>query len=778
MNHAVPVEFTGAAESALSEELRELARQDLREAFADPRLEMVFVSRCYRGYSAVSPRSMILGVELRLRAGTRPGSGAPLPREFRAHVVKLGTPEGVGNDAAGWDDCTAGRDVASRVLVPPRECRLGSGRVAILYRDAYTLFGPDREESRPESLETVVDWAVCDDKPDPVSVERALAHVYTDLGRWFYHGAEAQRDPALDFYRKRLRQALGRWACPNPDTHMEGVVRHAELLERALGVDGPTRPGEFRRDRWRHELRRDAVWLLCGRDSPDDLRDALYLDPYEYVTWALSRSAIPPTLVGRAHGDLHARNVLLGVLRGEADYPAVFDYGEMRPDNVLAWDFAKMETELKVRLLPKLYRDAKAREALLARSWRARGQTAAVNVASDPAGRADRLEFAYQFENLLGDLTSDVQGRAFAESLQPPGGRRPFAGNEKVDRLLALLLRIRQEAALWLGYERGRQHDWRDEHGFALAVYGLATAKFDYEPLWSECALVSAGVATARLQQARDTIRRQVQDGRRCEDGYPSHRVPLALAHAAWKAGRTAEALPVLEEVRPLCEHAVPLQQEYALLLADLGRLHEGRQLLDPLRELSRVFGDHETLSRIGGLYKRGGDRRWADADIDARVVPESVRSMYGLARAAYEEAFELARHYYPGGNAATLALLLGDTASAAEHARAVIASCRGQAGRIPEGERFWVLVSEGEAWLVLGEARGAASSYRDALESLEPSQAKMAQTAHDQLCRLWYAVGDPVLDPVLAVFAKSRVWPHLRPGPLNNCGRKGPPPV
>jgi len=802
MNNGVPVQFTGAVESVLSEELRKLAEQDLLEVFADPRLEAIIVSRCYRGYSSVSRERIVLGVEVRLGEGAVPGSAGRRSREVRTYIVKLGTPEKVGSDMRGWENCTAGRDIASRILVPPRECRLASGRVAVLYRDAYTLFGPDREKSRPESLETVTEWAVMDDKPEPVSVERALAHIYTDLGRWFYPGSVPDRDRARAFYRERLRRALGRWVFPEPGTDLgPALALHTELLTKALSGDGTANPGEFARDRWRQELRRDAVWLLCGRDQPDDPRDAVYLDPYEYVAWALVHGAVPPTLVGHTHGDLHGRNVLLGVQRGEADYPAVFDYGEMGPDNVLAWDFVKMESELKVRLLPALYRDPRAREALLAgRSWRARGQTGAVNVASDTAGRADRLDFAYHFEKLLADLTADIQGRADAEHLHPPGGRRSVVGNEKLDRFLALLLRLRQEAALWLGYEFGRQHDWRDEYYFALAVYGLATAKFDYEPLWSECALVSAGVAAARLQQARDTIRRQVSDGRPLAEGYPSHRVPLAIAHALWKAGRYQEALDLfdgrsadeagsasppdgeepkareaLKGVRPLYDHAVPLQQEHALLLAEVGRLAEARQLLEPLRALCRVFGDHETLSRIGRLYKSSGDRHWATAGTTARELPAVVRSMYGLARKVYEEAFALNRHYFPGGNAATLALLLGDANAAGEHARGVVATCRELGDRAPEHERFWVLVSEGEAWLVLGQGKDAAAFYETALEHLEAAQVWMAQVAYNQLCRLWYALDDAVLGPVLQVFVGNRLWQHLQPGPLSNCGGKGP---
>src|SRR5262249_62023036 len=101
--------------------------------------------------------------------------------------------------------------------------------------------------------------------------------------------------------------ALGRWACPDADARLEAVVRHGELLNRALGAEDSTNPAEFGQDRWRQGLRRDALWLLCGRDAPDDPCDAVYLDPYEHVACAPAQRAVPPTLVGRAHGDLHGR---------------------------------------------------------------------------------------------------------------------------------------------------------------------------------------------------------------------------------------------------------------------------------------------------------------------------------------------------------------------------------------------------------------------------------------------------------------------------------------
>ena len=58
---------------------------------------------------------------------------------------------------------------------------------------------------------------------------------------------------------------------------------------------------------------------------------------------------IPRMLRGCAHGDLHGRNILVGIVRDQAMWPTVFDYEDMGPRNLIGWDFVKLETELKIR---------------------------------------------------------------------------------------------------------------------------------------------------------------------------------------------------------------------------------------------------------------------------------------------------------------------------------------------------------------------------------------------------------------------------------------------
>jgi hypothetical protein len=740
------VEFVGSAVTDTPEEVKGVVREELPVVF--PNAHAITVSRCFKGYAPVSGEKIVLGVGVREEGG------------FATHIVKLGTRKRVEPDYLGWQACIQGRDFASRIFVPVRPKGLKGGRFAVVYRDAYTFFnaGP-ADDSGSQSLEKVVGWAVHnDDRLDPLSAERAIAHLYIDLSRWFYNDARPDLGAAAAFYTRRLGDALEGWSRATAAPH-----RHRAAHER-------------------QELRRDAIWLFCGQDRSIPEGDALYLDAVEYVAWALATRGFPLTWVGRAHGDLHARNVLVGVQRGEVEYPAVFDYGSMSTGNVLAWDFAKLETELKVRLLPELIQEPSVQEVLDKASRDMKRAVPEPRPLSDPlsetAARAARLERLYQVENTLGKLTDRIQSRSLAEAAGPPGGRG-VTGHQKLDRLVAILLRIRQEAALALGFCRPPQAPghWRDEYYFAVAVYGLCNAKegWSYEPPAVECALVSSGVAVANLQAAREEIRRQIEQPPAKAALYPSYRVPLAIAYGEWKAQRHGRARGILEPLLSELEHALPLKRDLTLLRLEEGDHEWATAELKLLREHSSLFGDHETLCRIGRGFKSRGDRLWGAskpiiAAKDLRRYPAG--QMYLHAFEAYHEAFKLRKHYYPGVNAATLALILGMQPKAIEIAAEVEDRCRQTSKGLEGEEAYWVYSSEGEAALVRGD-RGAAKEYfRAALSLLRAEQVQMAQSTYFQLCRLWHVLGPRSVEPIVRLFERHReLWRRIKPGPLGDCG-------
>ena len=355
-----------------------------------------------------------------------------------------------------------------------------------------------------------------------------------------------------------------------------------------------------------------------------------------------------------------------------------------------------------------------------------------------------------------------------------------MTGDRKLDRALSLIMRIRQEAALFLGDRqphRGKHRLWEDEYYFALAVYGLNTAKYDYKETESAFALASAGVAVAQTEQARTDLRREasVGVGRATKAAgkhpYPGYQAPLAVAHGFWKAGArhkaSCSASEFIGAVAARYEHAIPLVQEYALQLAEAGQHEKALDLLAPLEDLGRVFQDANTLARLGRTCKDLGDRA-----LDGNPVPASAFkghpawAWYQAARKRYAEAFALSNDSYPGANAATLALLCGSLREAQELASKVLEICRHRDVSVMSAdERFWLHVTQGEVSLILNRAEEAATFYRQALSGLPADGRGMALSACRQVLRLAWVLGDPA-KAVVGIFRGAGLRAQARPLP------------
>jgi hypothetical protein len=484
------------------------------------------------------------------------------------------------------------------------------------------------------------------------------------------------------------------------------------------------------------------------------------------------------------------------VRRGEAEYPAVFDYGEMSQANVLAWDFAKLEGELTRVLLPPLLTNPAVRRELAEKTGLRPKPTREAGPPTEAAERADQLRAFLRFHELLHELTARVKDPSGAEIIRPLP--HPPTQSEPVNRLLAIILRIRKEAALWLGFESpGRQYVWRDEYYFALAVQGLlnAKARWNYFPSQIECALVSAGVAVARMGETAALLRNAVAAGPAATGPFPSYRVPLAILHNLWAAGQRQEATDYAERVaveppdpvsplrvRASARHAVPLQAEAILVQMEAGRAGPAEGLLNQeLRPLAREFGDFETLGRLGRLFKEAGDRKWHESQLPFDHFRDSPGwQMYRYAQSVYAEAYEATEDRYVGINAATLALLTHDTEAATRYAAQIARSCADQHDTVKQ-DRYWLFATEGEASLVrgrpgVGDIPDAVHFYREALAELTPGQGAMANSSYRQLCRLWKALGAERVVPLLELF---EAHPIARPAlSIGFLGRQAAPPV
>jgi len=158
-----------------------------------------------------------------------------------------------------------------------------------------------------------------------------------------------------------------------------------------------------------------------------------------------------------------------------------------------------------------------------------------------------------------------------------------------------------------------------------------------------------------------------------------------------------------------------------ALAYARAGAPLRARALLDEAQAAAAGAPDHlaDVLSLRGRLSKDEFHR-----------APEATGSklLAERAREDYLAAYALAGDPYPGINAATLSLLLGDRAAARTLAQEVVKRLTGQATRT-----CWDQATLGEAQLVLGQFDQASQSYAVAYAQI-PGDAGSVATMRRQL--------------------------------------------
>ena len=379
---------------------------------------------------------------------------------------------------------------------------------------------------------------------------------------------------------------------------------HDVLYKQAYGREEPTRCVElnwYNKADCRHEIR-DAFAVWEKGDLPQHRRQVNaaiphsrhdFLDPVDFFRFvddelrAGNRKPgwLPALLRGDAHGDLHGRNVLVGVRDVEGDdqvvAPALFDYEHMARDHLVGWDFVKLETELKIRAYRPLFRDVGPSRSFVR------------------AGHEFELELADRFEKALFERTVPVCQ-----------GERPR------ERLLNLLVLIRYLAGQALG-----PADWKAEYYFLLSGYGVATAWYDNQsPEDRLGTLTSTGVAAARFAfwHWRSTPLGRLRSTDLHETGeavltrrHPSYRAPLQVAWAANRSGardRLADAHRLLEGLAGRYPHALHVRYELAYGLAQRGERKEALQILDDVADRFRDMLDEDTLSLRGRCFKNLGD--------------------------------------------------------------------------------------------------------------------------------------------------------------------------
>jgi hypothetical protein len=152
------------------------------------------------------------------------------------------------------------------------------------------------------------------------------------------------------------------------------------------------------------------------------------------------------------------------------------------------------------------------------------------------------------------------------------------------------------------------------------------------------------------------------------------------------------------------------LRQLRGLALARSGALHRANQELQALRETGCIDG--ETLGLLARTHK---DLALATAEGPARE--EHLAAAFEIYSAGYQESLQqgaVADGYYTGINAATMALLRGDSASAQRIASQVEELCRREIQELGDdpGNAYWPKATLAEAALILGDSDTARERY------------------------------------------------------------------
>lgn len=475
-----PVIWTHRAERKLQTELcrceyphehRRVVRADIdaRLRCAFPRAASVVVLEVYLGFR---PRreEYILFVDVR-------GDAA-----CGTAIVKLADDtRRLDTELGAWVGCTPVCFPGNAVFMHLQARRAGDDGplVALLYQDAQTHIGTEEVVW----LEVAVLRAVRFGVPDTHTVVDAVRELFGHLGRVLYEAARVapvetggaiELNPRDGGTRRRLNDFFHAWdGRPEPPDPNQ-PPKPAE----------PPDLGPFRV--------RQQVLLAFPLDFTG------YIDPIDYFRFleaelaadgAVPGLVLPRRLRGPAHGDLHGRNVLVGTDEERAGTPALFDYENMSADNLIGLDFAKLETELKIRALDAIAADRRP----------------APRDRTDPGAPDRRLrEFAARVQEFESRLARRTVACRESGSWPDAPDRNLTGEAAQFDRLETIVLSIREQAAAHLGARRKRFRDWLHEYYFLLGCYGVATVRFgNQNERERAAALVSAGVAVAQYESGR-----------------------------------------------------------------------------------------------------------------------------------------------------------------------------------------------------------------------------------------------------------------------------------
>ena len=197
--------------------------------------------------------------------------------------------------------------------------------------------------------------------------------------------------------------------------------------------------------------------------------------------------------------------------------------------------------------------------------------------------------------------------------------------------------------------------------------------------------------------------------------GHALNADPCARIRAHLERGAPWDACDAFRENAPKIEGDAELIYLGALAHARAGATHEAQALLDRARATTQDPALlTEILSLSGRLWKDRFDR--AGGSTGAATFAERARSEYLAAYALRHDPF-------PGINAATLSMLLGERAAARDLARAILA----QLAAKPSPWSSWDHATAGEAELLLSQLDRATEQYATAYAQAQDAAGSVA---------------------------------------------------
>jgi hypothetical protein len=382
------------------------------------------------------------------------------------YVVKVGSAERIEKEIRGWECCKPPGLRSDLVFL---ELKRGSSIsdpswASVVYGDAQQFLGVTITVSFEQAaLETVRTGF-----PRVLSVCVVILELFGRIGFLLYSQGYVD-DPAradYSFELPKLDNAIERWS---DESTCQIARRDANSLARS-GAGQFIDPIDYLR-----YLQRFVPWsTIDDQGKPSTHKPEL--PPAAPALAGLPTPSVadlvPRLLRGCAHGDLHGRNILVGIDRQRMLWPTLFDYEDMGPCNLIGWDFVKLETELKIRAFLDVFA----------------GTTTAQFISGIQG-----------FEVALNEQTELYHlNRSWPEIGNPDTPEK---------RLRTILTMIRHMASEQLGESHGRPNDWLEEYYFLLLCYGAFTSRFENLQIRERHgALLSAGVAAARLTWPRRVL--------------------------------------------------------------------------------------------------------------------------------------------------------------------------------------------------------------------------------------------------------------------------------